>query len=175
MPRHTRTDRYSRVAIWLHWVTAASVLANVAIALAYRPLMGWHKAIGLTVLVLTVGRLAWRLAHSAPPLPANVKRWETGVAHAVHWSFYLLLLAMPISGWLMVSGAEKRRPLNWFGAFDIPYLPVGRAAGAVGHDAHSVLGWLMIALVVLHIAAALRHHVLLRDRTLVRMAPVLKH
>lgn len=174
MARPYRSDRYSSVAIWFHWIIAAAVIANIAIALAYRPLMGWHKTIGLTVLALTIGRLAWRLAHRPPPLPPGLKRWEVGVAHAVHWTFYLLLLAMPVSGWLMVSGSEKRRPLTWFGAFDIPYLPVGRAAGDAGHSAHGVLGWLTIALVVLHIAAALRHHFLLRDRTLARMAPALE-
>lgn len=174
MPRARRDDTYSRVAIGFHWIIAAAVIANILIALAFPPLMGWHKAIGLSVLVLTVGRLAWRLAHRPPPLPSGVSRWEKGVAHAVHWNFYLLLLAMPVSGWLMVSGSEKRRPLTWFGAFDIPYLPVGRAVGEAGHNAHGLLGWLMIALVVLHIAAALRHHLLLRDRTLVRMAPVLE-
>jgi len=124
------------------------------------------------VLVLTAGRVAWRLVHRPPPLPPETRAWEKGVAHATHWTLYLLLIAMPVTGWLMVSGSDKRRPLDWFGLFDIPYLPVSKAAGGFGHEAHELLGWLMLALVVLHIAAALRHHLILRNAVLARMAPV---
>ena len=81
------------------------------------------------------------------------------------------MLAMPLTGWLMVSGSGKRRPLSWFGLFDIPICRSSKATGRLGHEAHGVLGWLMLALVVLHIAAALRHHLILRDSVLARMAP----
>ena len=81
---------------------------------------------------------------------------------------------MPLTGWLMVSGSDERRPLNWFGLFDIPYLPVSKAVGGFGHSAHGVLGWLMLALVVLHVAAALRHHLILRNAVLTRMAPAIR-
>ncbi len=179
MAAQDRSDRYSRVAIWFHWTIALLVVVNLAIGLlhdsipAMRAWMGAHKAIGLTVLVLTAGRVAWRLAHRPPPLPAHMPLWEKGLAHAAHGLLYLLLVAMPLTGWLMVSGSAKRYPLNWFGLFDVPYLPVSTAAGGFGHSAHAVLGWLMLALVVVHIAAALRHHLLLRDGVLVRMAPML--
>ncbi|MEG3163018.1 cytochrome b [Sphingomonas sp. PB2P19] len=175
-----RTERYSTVAIWFHWTIALLVVLNLAVGLlsdpipALRPWMAAHKSIGITVLVLTFGRIAWRLAHRAPPLPAGTQAWEKGVAHATHWTLYLLLVAMPLTGWLMVSGTDKRRPLDWFGLFDIPYLPVSKAAGGFGHEAHGVLGWLMLALVVLHVAAALRHHLILRDTVLARMAPMVR-
>lgn len=177
MTRLPMDRRYSGVAIAFHWVIALFVIVNIAVGILHEPVpalgawMPGHKAIGITVLFLTLGRLAWRLAHRPPPLPAETKAWERGVAHATHWTLYALLLAMPITGWLMVSGAEKRRPLTWFGAFDIPYLPVSRAAGGFGGDAHGVLGWLMLALVVLHVGAALRHHLILRDTVLLRMLP----
>jgi len=178
MPALERTDRYSTAAIWFHWTIALLVIVNLAVGIlhdyidALKPWMAGHKAIGITVLVLTAGRVAWRLVHRPPPLPPETRAWEKGVAHATHWTLYLLLIAMPVTGWLMVSGTDKRRPLDWFGLFDIPYLPVSKAAGGFGHEAHELLGWLMLALVVLHIAAAMRHHLILRNAVLARMAPV---
>lgn len=169
--------RYSTVAMWFHWTIAVLVIANLAIGLLHESLlrgtMGAHKAIGLTVLLLTAARVAWRVAHRPPPLPAHTPAWERGAAHATHWTLYLLMIAMPVTGWLMVSGAAERRPLTWFGLFDLPYLPVGKEAGAAGANAHGVLGWLMLGLVVLHVAAALRHRLVLRDQVLARMAPAL--
>lgn len=173
-------DRYSRVAIWFHWTIALLVIFNIVVGLlhdpvpALRSLMGAHKALGITVLVLTAGRIAWRLAHRPPPLPVHTPLWEKALAHAAHALLYIFMIALPLTGWLMVSGSAKRSPLNWFGLFDIPYLPVSAATGRLGHDAHGVLGWMMLALVVLHIGAALRHHVLLRDPVLARMAPVFR-
>ena len=164
MTRLPMDRRYSGVAITFHWVIALLVIVNMTIGFLHDPVpalgawMPTHKSIGITVLVLTLGRVAWR---RPPPLPAETKAWERGAAHATHWTLYALLLAMPLTGWLMVSGTEKRRPLDWFGLFDIPYLPVSKAAGGFGGDAHGLLGWLMLALVVL----------ILRDSVLLRMVP----
>ena len=176
-----RGEHYSRVAIAFHWTIAALVVFNLIIGIgheavpALRRLMGAHMAIGIAVLVLTAGRVAWRLTHRPPALPAGTPGWEKGLAHATHLTLYLLMIAMPLSGWLMVSGPGPgpRQPLSWFGLFDVPLLPVGSGSADLGHDAHGLLGWLMAALVVLHVAAALRHHLLLRDSVLVRIAPVL--
>ncbi len=171
------TQRYSAVAIAFHWTIALLVIVNLIVGIghdtlpALRAWMPGHKAIGITVLALTVLRVAWRLAHRPPPLPAFTPRWERGVAHATHWALYLLLLLMPLSGWAMVSGPEGRRPLTWFGAFDLPYLPVSGTTAGAGHEAHALLGWVMLALVVLHVAAALRHHLILRDSLLLRILP----
>ena len=171
------TQRYSAVAIAFHWTIALLVIVNLIVGIghdalpALRAWMPGHKAIGITVLALTVLRVAWRLAHRPPPLPAITPRWERGVAHATHWALYLLLLLMPLSGWAMVSGPEGRRPLTWFGAFDLPYLPVSGTTAGAGHEAHALLGWVMLALVVLHVAAALRHHLILRDSLLLRILP----
>ncbi|EZP55523.1 MULTISPECIES: cytochrome b [Sphingomonas] len=182
MAERLRGERYSSVAIAFHWTIAALVIANLIIGIghdgipALRALMGAHKAIGITVLALTAARVAWRLTHRPPPLPAGTPGWEKGLAHATHWSLYLLMVAMPLTGWMMVSGPPgpgPARPLSWFGLFDVPKLPVGEGAADLGHNAHGLLGWLMLALVVLHVAAALRHHLLLRDSVLARMAPAL--
>lgn len=172
MARPPIDARYSGVAIAFHWTIALLVIVNLGIGLGVLPgSMPTHKAIGITVLVLTLGRVAWRLGHRPPPLPKTVLPWQRGLAHATHWALYLLLLAMPLSGWAMVSGTEKRRPLEWFGAFDIPYLPVSSAVGDAGANAHGLLGWLMLLLVMLHVAAALFHQFVQRDRLIARMMP----
>ena len=179
MARIARDERYSTVAIWFHWVIAALVIANITIGLLHDPvpffkrLMPLHFSIGLTVLALTAGRVAWRLAHRPPPLPADVTRWERGAAHAAHWTLYLLLLVMPLTGWALMSGARPH-PVNWFGLFTVPALPVTSGAADGAHSAHVLLGWFMAALVVIHIAAALRHHFIRRDAVLARMAPALE-
>lgn len=169
--------RYSGVAIAFHWGIALLVLINLFIGFghellpALRAWMPAHKSIGISVLVLTVARLAWRIGHRPPPLPAARPAWEKGAAHATHWALYALLLLIPLSGWMMVSGPGGRRPLDWFGAFPIPYLPVSKAGAGLGGSAHGLLGWAMLALVAIHVAAALRHHFLLRDGLLARMLP----
>ena len=178
MARIRRDQRYSDVAIAFHWVIAALVITNIVIGLLhdsvpfFRALMPAHFAIGLTVLALTVGRVAWRLAHRPPPLPGDVTRWERGAAHAMHWTLYLLLLVMPLTGWAMMSGGKSPHPISWFGLFSVPLLPTASAAGGA-HQTHVLLGWLMAGLVVIHVAAALRHHLIRRDAVLARMAPAL--
>jgi cytochrome b561 len=94
---------------------------------------------------------------------------EIAAAKAVHLVFYGLMLAMPLTGWIMSSAGKY--PLTWFGLFDIPKLPVTRESALydLGHEGHEILGWLFLALAVLHIAAALRHHLLLKDNVLRRM------
>lgn len=177
MVRLERGERYSSVAILFHWTIAVLVIVNLIVGIghewvpAMRAWMPGHKAIGITVLVLTLARISWRLVHRPPALPASVSPLQRTAAHAVHWVLYALLVLMPLSGWVMVSGPEGRRPLTWFGAFDIPYLPVSEAASGGAASAHGLLGWLMVALVALHVAAALWHHLGQRDATLVRMAP----
>ena len=177
MARLAHEARYSRVAIAFHWTIAVLVIVNLIVGIghdsipALRAWMPAHKPVGILVLALTLARVAWRLGHSPPPLPPRTPAWERVAAHTTHVALYALLLAMPLTGWLMVSGTEKRRPIDFFGLFDIPYLPVGPAAGEAGAWGHGLLGWTMLALVALHIGAALRHHFLLRDTVLARMAP----
>ena len=177
MNRPMMDARYSSVAITLHWLIALLVLFNLFVGIghdaihALRALMPAHKAAGITVLVLTLARLGWRLVHRAPPLPPEIAPWERRTAHAVHSLFYVLLVALPLSGWLMVSAPDHRRPLEWFGAFDIPFLPVSGSVADLGGAAHGPLGWLMLVLAGVHIAGALRHQFLLRDKVLARMIP----
>lgn len=177
MARSTVEVRYSGVAIAFHWAIALLVIVNLVIGLghdalpALRAWMPAHKSIGITVLALTLARLAWRIGHRAPPLPSHIAGWEKAATHAAHWLFYALLILLPLSGWMMVSSPDRKRPLDWFGVFDIPFLPVSRATAHFGGDAHGLLGWSMLALVALHFAAALRHQFVLRDNLVARMLP----
>ena len=171
-------DRYSTGAMWFHWTIAALVIVNLVIGLLHENLLDgvtWaiplHKSFGISVLIFTIGRILWRIVHPAPPFPDHIRGWERIAAHSAHWGLYALILIMPLSGWAMSSGSRKY-PISFFGLFDVPYLPVSQATGGVAHNAHGLFGWVMLALVAIHIAAALRHHFLLRDHVLGRMAPV---
>lgn len=173
-------DHYTRGAVWLHWIVAALVLVNLVIGLLHDSLLEgvrgaipFHMAIGLCVLVLTVARVAWRLVYRPPPPPAKSAAWERAVAGLAHGAFYLLLLALPITGWMLVSRKPVGVAFSWLGVFDVPALPISRAASGAAHSAHGLLGYAMVGLIVLHVCAALRHHFVLRDGTLTRMIPVL--
>lgn len=168
--------RYNSVARTLHWLIAVLVILNIVGGLFHDeiggaiPVMPLHKATGITVLFLTLFRIYWRYAHTPPPLPGHMPGWEKLAAHATHYVFYGLLLIMPLSGWIMSSAGS--RPLTWFWLFDIPKFGVTKddAIVSISGGAHEVLGYLFAVLVVIHVAAALRHHFLLKDDVLRRMA-----
>lgn len=172
-----RTDRYNRVAIAFHWTIAALVIFNIVVGLFHEsllegvPVMPAHKALGMLILVLTLGRIGWRLTNPVPVLPEAMAAWERTVAGATHLFFYFLMLAMPLSGWMMGGGKSPPRGVDMFGLFTVPGLPVGKPVAGAAHEFHELAGYLFAALVVLHIAAALRHHFLLKDGVLARMVP----
>jgi cytochrome b561 len=130
----------------------------------------WHKWIGLIVLLLTAGRLLWRWRHPPPPLPATIVRWQAALAPAAHWALLALLLAMPVSGWLMSSAAGVK--VIWFGLLALPD-PVPRDAALFEalRTTHRVLSRLLIAVLVLHVAAVVHHDVVRRDGVFRRMWP----
>jgi cytochrome b561 len=168
--------KYDRVARTLHWGMAALVLFNLAGGLLNDAIedvvriIPIHKATGILILALTLIRIGWRLTHRPPPLPTDTPRIERAAAHAVHLTLYGLMLAMPLTGWIMSSAGPY--PIDFFGLFDVPKFDVARGDPVVGlsRGGHERLGWLMLALAVLHIAAALRHHLILKDGVLRRMA-----
>ncbi|WP_239016872.1 cytochrome b [Sphingomonas ginkgonis] len=166
--------RYTRTAAWLHWIIGALIIANLVIAFSDGRVgtIRAHKAIGITVLVLSLVRLGWRLTHRPPPFPDDVTPAERVLATGVHAIFYALMIIVPLAGWLFVSNARELRPLSWFGLFPIPYLKLSPVIYAL---ARYVLEWLGIGFAVLiagHVAAALRHQRIGRDRLLARMNPV---
>ena len=137
-----------------HWLTAALVIVLILLGLGAERMKDWistyaalsvHKWFGMTVFVLTLARLAWRLGHRPPPLPETTPAWQRVLAHAVHWAFYVLLLGMPVLGYLLSSGGPY--PLNWFALFDIPKAPVTKSLADAAHAAHNFGGIAMAALV----------------------------
>jgi cytochrome b561 len=180
--------RYTRVAIVLHWLIALLLMLQI--------LGGWyvsdnlegaekfaaiqiHKSTGLTILMLSLARLAWRLAHRPPPLPAGMPPWQKLAAHGVHVGLYALMIGIPLSGWVMISSTPYVVKTQWWGLFEWPGLPlrgleatkaINEGAGA----AHSALVWAMVALWALHVAAALKHQFADKDGLLARMIPFLK-
>ena len=173
-------SRYSKVAIFLHWTIALLIISNVIGALladqVSRPLAGaimsLHKSIGLTILTLSVIRLGWRLTHGFPSLPQSTPAWDAVLARATHVTFYILMIGVPLAGWTMVSAGD--RPLEWFGLFDWPKLPISEQTGELAHDAHELLAFTTVGILVLHVAGALKHHLIDSDDVLARMLPMVK-
>ena len=183
----TLPHRYTGTAIALHWIVGALILVNIALAWtwpnvadgAVRPLIDTHKSIGVTVLGLVAMRLLWRWTHTPPPLPAHHKPWERRAAHWTHVALYVLMVAMPLSGWIMDSAWDKAaaNPMPYFGLFTFPRIGVVMALDPHTkkqiHDAmqatHELSAKLLYALFALHVAGALKHQYLDKDRELARM------
>ncbi len=173
-------SRYSTVAIVFHWTIAVLLIANLAAGLAFDrieaadkqlffTLIQLHKSTGITILVLAVARLIWRLMNPPPPLPDHMTTAERILATISHWGFYVLMFALPLSGWAMVSTAKLVFQMFWYGLFEIPKLDAPRNWNYDG--LHAILGWVVLALIVLHVAAALKHHYFDRDNLFARMWP----
>jgi len=166
--------RYNATARAFHAAIAGLVIVNLALGLLHEPLenavrlIPLHKSIGLTVLGLSVARLLWRLTWTTPAYEPALRRFDLLVAKAVHVAFYVLLIALPLSGWIMSSAGA--RPLAWFGVA-VPKFAVAKGSplAEAAHEGHELLGYTMLALVALHVAAALRHHFVLRDGVLLRI------
>jgi len=173
-------NRYSIVSLILHWLIAVLILAQVLLITVSEATEGQaisrefilaHMAVGLTVLILTLARIGWRIANPAIPLPDTMKRWEKILARTTHVLFYVLLLAMPLSGWAAVSATG--RELSWFGLFAWPLLPIsgGRDAYRAIIDIHGIVVKGLYVLVALHVIGALKHQFVDRDNVLHRMIP----
>lgn len=171
--------RYSLGAIILHWAIAIAVIvtwrfaesAEHASETEAAEIMSNHMALGMIILALTVLRLIWRWTHSQPPFPKDLARWEAVLARIVHFVFYVLLLALPLMGW--VANSKYNAPVDIFGLFSIPALPLSRDE-ALGHElfeVHGTLGTIMIYLIGLHILGALKHHFIDKNGELFRMLP----
>ncbi|QDX26843.1 cytochrome b [Sphingomonas suaedae] len=168
-------DRYSGVSILLHWLIAALLIANVVIAFTMEDMPGlfvWHKSIGISVLLLTLVRIVWRLTHPWPPLPEGIAPWERATARLTHVGFYMLLIMVPLLGWATVSAGSRGTGtlLGGIPWFDLPVGTSRDLQGAFG-EAHELAAFLTLALVALHVAGALKHHFVDRNGLLRRMLP----
>ncbi len=179
MTESDRATDWGGTAKAFHWLIALLIFAQIVLGwyAVHWPLTPtkidlfvWHKSIGMLTLVLVVLRLLWRAGHPRPPYPAHMKSWEKRLAGSAHGLLYALLVAMPVSGWMLNAAANV--PVRLFWAVPLPPL-IGpdRALVPVLATSHVLMGWALSALIVLHVAAALHHHFVRRDRMLVRMLP----
>jgi cytochrome b561 len=182
MPIQDSHGRYTAVAQAFHWIIAGLIVTqfvfgymqeDLPLGMHKLALLARHKSFGMTVLTLAVLRLAWRLFNPPPPLPDGMTAIERLLARATHIAFYVLLFAMPLSGWLMSSA--KNYSVSWFGMFTWPNLiaPNERWFDAM-KSTHYVLSITLFAVAILHILAALKHHFWNKDDVLTRMLPFTK-
>lgn len=179
MPLRNTDTRWGAVAQAFHWGIAILILVQGSIGLTMVELgmtptkvkvFALHKSIGLTILALALLRLAWRLGQRVPRDPP-MPRWQRVAARASHFLLYVLILALPLSGWLFNSAANF--PLEWFGVVHVPSLTHGLdpVLKAWALRTHVLLFWILIGVVAMHAAAALWHHFRQRDDVLLRMLP----
>jgi len=183
----SRPQRYAFVAIVLHWLIAAAIVGMIAVGwtMGDMPpgaeqfaLVQLHKSVGIAILALSIARIIWRLMNPPPPAPPG-PALATRLASLAHAGFYALMILMPLSGWLLVSVSTADVSTRLFSTLPWPHIPGFSGLGEATREAieepvefiHSKLAWVMIALLVLHVLGALRHHFILRDGLLARMAP----
>lgn len=186
MPASVVSAGYPPLLKTIHWLTALVIIALLGIGwtmtgdlplggLSRGMLFSLHKSLGVLVLALTLLRLAWRVGHQPPPLPPGLKPWELRLVGLVHRTFYVLLLVQPLVGWAMYTMSPGKS--RFFGLFRIPDLPFvpgfphGGGAGEVLEGIHGFVAAVFAVLIVLHVGAALKHHFVVRDDVLLRMAP----
>ncbi len=184
MATRNGVERYNNGAIAFHWIIAALVLIQIYIGWTFADLdrgpartdwFNWHKTVGFAILLLSIGRLGWRIASLPPPLPAALAGWEKALARINHALFYLVLIGLPVTGWMYLSTAtpsltSSTTPL--IGGMAWPLLPgLPRDAHEGLEQAHVLLVWLTLALLILHVGAALKHQFINRNRIANRMPP----
>jgi cytochrome b561 len=179
MPSQGSSGRYTAVAQAFHWIIAALIVSQFVLGhmgadlpngMHKLALLARHKSFGMTVLMLAILRLLWRLKNPPPELPAGMSPLERMIARATHVAFYVLLFAMPLTGWMMSSA--KNYAVSWFGLFTWPNL-IGKNEAAFDalRATHEILSDVLFAIAVLHILAALKHHFWNKDDVLLRMLP----
>jgi cytochrome b561 len=174
------SERYTLTAQALHWINAALmfivlpvawVMMNMPETATRRSLLfTLHKSIGLTIVMIVALRLVWRAKHPAPPLGARLNIWEKRAAVISHWMLYVVLIGMPVSGYLLC--ATGGYPISYFGLFSVPVLSKSPAVASAATWAHVAIGqWVVYSLILLHVAATVWHVSLRRDGVLDRMLP----
>lgn len=173
----TPSKQYTLIAIGLHWWIALLIFIAFPLGiymhdLPFSPtklkLFSWHKWIGVTVFMFVVVRIYWRLRHSPPALPESMANWQKLVSHFTHGLLYLLMVAVPLSGWLMSSAKDFQTV--WFGVLPIPdLLGKDKELGNLLVIVHETFNFSLLTLVAVHVLAALKHHYIDKDMILRRM------
>jgi len=158
---------YGAVARALHWLMAALLILQWLVGEKPKLLGGisLHFSLGLSLLLLVMIRLAWRITHPAPPPAASAPRWERLVARAMHYAWYLLMIALPISG--ILNRQLRGKTTSWFGLIDFPaWLSPDKYWAHQLEELHETLATVFLVLLAVHVAAALKHHFMDRDGVL---------
>jgi cytochrome b561 len=173
------TRRWGAVAQLFHWIIVLGIVAQFTLATLFDDLpagakkltlLSRHKSIGITILMLALLRLLWRRANPTPALPDTLKSYERKLAKLTHVLLYVLLFAVPVSGWTMSSA--RGFPVSWFGLFQLPDLvPKNKALYEALLTTHGILAWTLGIVATVHLLAALKHHFVLKDDVLKRMLP----
>ncbi len=179
MALRNTTARWGVIAQSLHWIIVALVITQFVLAtiahdlplgLEKLAMLARHKSVGITILALAVIRVIWRWSNPTPTLPDTLKPYERVLAKVTHVGLYLLLFAMPITGWLMSSA--RNFPVSWWGLVQLPdFIAPSKPLYELLRDIHGLLAWVLLATALLHAAAALKHHFVLKDDVLRRMLP----
>ncbi|NND90327.1 MAG: hypothetical protein HKN42_05625 [Granulosicoccus sp.] len=180
-------QRYDDIAVLFHWTIALLIIGLLVIGKYMVSLdendpvrfvlTQWHKSFGISVLLVSVLRLVWRFTHKPPPEPAGLPDWQKRLAALVHWLLYALMLVIPITGWIMVSASPLNIDTVLFNVIEWPHLSAFETLDnreEFAHafaDYHEIAGNLLLVLLLAHIGAALKHHFVDKDITLVRMLP----
>jgi cytochrome b561 len=173
-------QRYSGVAVAFHWITAAAVIFQLWLGFSMgdegppaEPTFTWHKTVGALILLLTLARLTYRLSNPPPPFPDDISKWERVAAVWNHRLFYLLLLGLPIGGYLAVSAFQQGKPIMLLGGIPLPTVPgIPKSMGEVFGGMHEVAAFALIALMAVHVAAALKHRFIDKTPSSGRMPPL---
>jgi cytochrome b561 len=171
-------NRYGLVPQSLHWAVVALLIVQFLLAEAADELplgvdklamLARHKSVGLTILLIALARVAWRL-FDRPPAPPPMPAWQRLAAGLTHWGMYAVLFALPLTGWMMSSAANY--PVSWWGLIQLPDLVVpSESLEEILHEVHEVLAGTLLFLAALHVAAALKHQFIDRDGLMRRMLP----
>jgi cytochrome b561 len=173
--------RYSNVAVAFHWITVVLVVAQAILGFGFHrftegaleaELFTWHKTLGPLILLITLARLWYRAKNPPPPFTDELPHWERIAAVWNHRLFYTLLIAMPLVGLVAISGGAEEPMTRLVGGIPFPLVPgVSEATGDIAGEVHMVAAWLLVALIVIHVAAALKNQFIDHRRVAARMPP----
>lgn len=177
MQIYNTKNQYGLVVKIFHWLIALIVIGMLfglvyleLIPKEYRPLTFLlHKSTGILILFLMVLRLFWRFSQVRPELPTAIAQWEKRAANTVHYLLYLFLILMPLSGWIMATAANKAPKFFGLFIFPCPFIPQSKSLAKICSEVHTVIAWVLVALITVHVFAALKHHFINKNDVLKKM------
>ncbi len=180
MPLRNSRNSYGQITKSFHWLIALLVVLMLILGASLDDfsepakiiLINVHKSIGLTILLLMILRFFWRLSNPIPALPATTATWEKIVVRASHLLWYVCLIAMPLTGWMMSTAAGKLPNFWWIAKIGVPGIPQSKPLAETISNIHTILAWVITALLVFHILGALKHQFIDKDFVLKRMLPL---